>query len=135
MHVKVSNHTIIVGRKGVNITVPAGKAFEFTNQEIADIEASQPDSLRDPKNETELDISDQLAAGDAQKAAANVTKSDTAKKAAGKGKKGAAAAASTANTGPDGVETGSNDAGVDAQIGETTLDDIDGVNDEDDEPL
>lgn len=47
MAIKVPDHTVIVFRNGKQVVVAPGKGFDFTDEEIADIEASRPDSLRD----------------------------------------------------------------------------------------
>lgn len=60
MPLKVPHHSVTVQRNGVNVTPPRGTPFDFSADEIKQVQASHPYALRDPKNEnvaiTETDL-------------------------------------------------------------------------------
>lgn len=77
----IARHSIVVGREGKRVKVPAGTAFDFTAAEIKEIEASEPGVLRNPKNETsEPDASE----ADAEAEAARLKAEAEAQAAGGK---------------------------------------------------
>lgn len=48
---KVPHHSVTVHRDGKNFTPPVGVPFDFTAEEIAEVEAHSEVALRDPVNE------------------------------------------------------------------------------------
>jgi hypothetical protein len=44
--------SVVVVRDGKRKTLPLGEAFDFTDEEVAQITAGSPEALRDPKDES-----------------------------------------------------------------------------------
>jgi hypothetical protein len=92
---KVVDHLVVVSRKNEksgkfeSVSVPAGTAFSFTADELADIERHQPGSTRAPKNEDpdapELEAPAETPAQTKARLAAEAKAEAEAKAAAGKG--------------------------------------------------
>ena len=53
MPIRVATKTIILHREGANVSPPIGKAFNFTEQELKDINSVDPRAVRKPVNEGE----------------------------------------------------------------------------------
>jgi hypothetical protein len=53
MPLKIARESIVVRRNGVKMTAPIGKPFNFTDDEITQIEAASPNALL-PMDVTEL---------------------------------------------------------------------------------
>lgn len=51
MPLKIVDHTVTVAREGKSVTVQPGTAFNFTKEELADVESAVPGSTRDPVDE------------------------------------------------------------------------------------
>lgn len=52
MPVKVPHHQVVVQRNGVNVQVPIGKPFDFTDAEVKEIRSYNLHALRSPVNES-----------------------------------------------------------------------------------
>ena len=51
MPIRVPTKTVIVQRNGQNFAPPVGKSFNFTAEEVAELEAFGDDFIRKPLNE------------------------------------------------------------------------------------
>lgn len=51
MPIRIPTQSVIVQRNGSNYVPPVGKPFNFTADEVAEVNALAPDALRKPVNE------------------------------------------------------------------------------------
>lgn len=52
MHSKMVLQSVVVVREGKQVRPKIGEKFDFTKEELADIERMNPAAIRDPKNES-----------------------------------------------------------------------------------
>lgn len=90
---RIPVQTVIVNRDGKQIAAPIGKPFDFTNEELADIKAVNPDAVRIAVNEDpEPEAQNLPVAAAAEPVAADVAaKADSAGKKPNTGSKNASA--------------------------------------------